>query len=51
MRRRQSRDWSRRERGMKLEWQEFVVVQFEDGLVRRLWVFYELDAAERQAGV
>jgi hypothetical protein len=39
------------ERGMKLEWEEFLVVQFEGGLVRRLWVFYELGAAERQAGL
>jgi SnoaL-like protein len=39
------------ERGMKLEWEEFLVVQFEGDVVRRLWVFYELGAAQRQAGL
>ena len=39
------------ERGTRLEWQDFTVLQFESGLVRRLWVFYELAAAKRQAGI
>jgi hypothetical protein len=39
------------ERGMKLEWEEWVVMAFEGELVRALWVFYELGAAQRQAGI
>ena len=36
---------------MKLEWEEFVVMQVEGDLISRLWVFYELGAAQRQAGL
>jgi ketosteroid isomerase-like protein len=39
------------QRGMKLEWEEFVVIRFDGELISHVWVFYELDAAERQAGL
>jgi hypothetical protein len=37
--------------GMTLEWEEFVVVQLEDGLVRRSWIFGDRESAARQAGL
>jgi hypothetical protein len=46
-----ARESVNQERGMKLEWEEFVVMQVEGELVSRLWVFYELGAAQRQAGI
>lgn len=39
------------QRGMKLEWEEFVVMRFEGELISHLWVFYERESAERQAGL
>ena len=48
LRARQSVD---QQRGMKLEWKEFVVMRFEGELISHVWVFYERDAAERQAGL
>jgi hypothetical protein len=38
------------ERGMKLEWEEFVVMQFQGGLISRMWVFYDEAQAREQAG-
>ena len=48
LRARQSVD---QQRGMKLDWEEFVVMRFERELISHLWVFYERNAAERQAGI
>jgi predicted ester cyclase len=36
---------------MKLEWEEFVVMQVDGELISRVWVFYDRAAAERQAGL
>ncbi len=48
LRARQSVD---QQRGMKLEWEEFVVMRFDGELISHVWVFYERDAAERRAGL
>jgi hypothetical protein len=39
------------ESGMTLEWDEFVVFQFEGDLVRRAWIFMDRESAEKQAGL
>ena len=37
--------------GTEVEWQGWYVVEIEDGLVRRMWVFMDREPAERQAGL
>ena len=40
------------ESGMNLEWEEYVVFELNaDGLIRKAWVFTDLESARRQAGV
>jgi ketosteroid isomerase-like protein len=39
------------ESGMTLEWEEFVVFQLEEGLIRRAWIFMDRETAARQAGL
>jgi hypothetical protein len=39
------------ERGMKLEWEEFVVMQLSGELISRVWVFYDRESATRKAGL
>jgi hypothetical protein len=46
-----ARESVNQERGMKLEWEEFVVMQVEGELVGRVWVFYDEAQARAQAGV
>ena len=37
--------------GTKVEWQAWFVVDIDDGLVRRMWVFMDREPALRQAGL
>ena len=37
--------------GIEMEWQTFMVVQFDDGVAKRIWIFFERDEALRQAGI
>ncbi len=39
------------ESGMALDWEEFVVIQFEGDAIRRAWVFPDRESALRQAGL
>jgi hypothetical protein len=39
------------ERGMRLEWEEHVVMQLDGELISGIWVFYDREDAERQAGL
>ena len=46
-----ARESVQQERGMKLEWEEFTVIQLEGGLICGVWVFYDREAALEQAGL
>ena len=46
-----ARESVRQERGMKLEWEEWTVIQFDGDLISEVRVFYDRDAAMKQAGV
>ena len=37
--------------GMALDWTSYAVLQFERGLVKRVWVFADREPAARQAGI
>jgi hypothetical protein len=46
-----ARESVKQERGMKLEWEEWTVIQFDEKLIRGVWVFYDRKAALQQAGL
>jgi hypothetical protein len=37
--------------GVEMAWQTFMVVQFEDELAKRIWIFFDKSEAMQQAGI